>query len=146
MPAYPEFCGKVQLCAAYRPSRAELFGILQRCRDESGSQAGTPVERNKAKASGLYLGENGMAKAADLVSHHLHSLVGDARRTGLTLEDVTIELAAHAAYAALAYWSPTDLHTLIDVAQDEKHPLPSAAPKPISATILPFPARDKARR
>jgi hypothetical protein len=85
-----------------------------------------------------------MAKAADLVTHHLHSLVGDARRTGLNLEDLTIELAAHAAFAALAYWSPTDLHTLIDVAQDEKHGLDFEPSKPVSAVILPFRPRAKA--
>ncbi len=85
-----------------------------------------------------------MSNAAELVSQHLFSLVGDARRTGVKLEDVTIELAAHAACAALAFWTPNDLHALIDVAQDddlfEKAPASDkqAAPAP-SATIIPFP-------
>ncbi len=80
-----------------------------------------------------------MADAAQLVSQHLISLVGDARRTGLKLEDITIELAAHAACAALAYWSPLDLHALIDVAQDD-----DAAGFPVRAQrgecqVIPFP-------
>jgi hypothetical protein len=87
-----------------------------------------------------------MANAAELVSQHLFSLVGDARRTGVKLEDVTIELAAHAACAALAFWSPNDLHALIDVAQDDDlfEKAPQGVNKPIqaaSATIIPFPQR-----
>ena len=85
-----------------------------------------------------------MANAAELVSQHLFSLVADARRTGVKLEDVTIELAAHAASAALAYWSPHDLHALIDVAQDDE--LFETAPQSdkkanqaSSAIIIPFP-------
>ncbi len=83
-----------------------------------------------------------MSNAAELVSQHLFSLVGDARRTGVKLEDVTIELAAHAACAALAYWSPNDLHALIDVAQDEEL-LDSQQAAPSSfAVIIPFPKRN----
>ncbi len=89
-----------------------------------------------------------MANAAELVSHHLFSLVGDARRTGVKLEDITIELAAHAACAALAYWSPNDLHALIDVAQDEdaqreEVPDETYVRQVQSATIIPFPLRPK---
>jgi hypothetical protein len=89
-----------------------------------------------------------MANAAELVSQHLYSLVGDARRTGVKLEDVTIELAAHAACAALAFWTPNDLHALIDVAQDdelfdEAPPSDHRVTEALSATIIPFPNRSK---
>ena len=80
-----------------------------------------------------------MSNAAELVSQHLFSLVGDARRTGVKLEDVTIELAAH---AALAYWSPNDLHALIDVAQDEELLDSQQAAPSLSAVIIPFPKRN----
>ena len=83
-----------------------------------------------------------MSNAAELVSQHLFSLVGDARRTGVKLEDVTIELAAHAACAALAYWSPNDLHALIDVAQDEELLDSQQAAPSLSAVISPFPKRN----
>jgi hypothetical protein len=85
-----------------------------------------------------------MANAAELVSQHLYSLVGDARRTGVKLEDITIELAAHAACAALAYWTPNDLHALIDVAQDDElfedaQQSDKNAVQAPSAIIIPFP-------
>jgi hypothetical protein len=85
-----------------------------------------------------------MANAAELVSQHLYSLVGDARRTGVKLEDVTIELAAHAACAALAFWTPNDLHALIDVAQDDElfedaSQNDKKAIQASSAIIIPFP-------
>ncbi|MCX8504621.1 MAG: hypothetical protein ORN52_11705 [Beijerinckiaceae bacterium] len=85
-----------------------------------------------------------MANAAELVSQHLYSLVGDARRTGVKLEDITIELAAHAACAALAYWTPNDLHALIDVAQDDElfedaSQNDKKAIQASSAIIIPFP-------
>jgi len=85
-----------------------------------------------------------MANAAELVSQHLYSLVGDARRTGVKLEDITIELAAHAACAALAYWTPNDLHALIDVAQDDElfedaQQSDKNAVQGPSAIIIPFP-------
>ncbi len=82
-----------------------------------------------------------MADAAELVSQHLVSLVGDARRTGLRLEDITIELAAHAACAALAYWSPLDLHALIDVAQDDDTVREPRRPAKQPCIILSFPTR-----
>ena len=87
-----------------------------------------------------------MADAAELVSQHLVSLVGDARRTGLRLEEITIELAAHAACAALAYWSPHDLHALIDVAQDDETAGEALLSDPTSAVILPFPSARPATR
>jgi len=82
-----------------------------------------------------------MADAAELVSQHLVSLVGDARRTGLKLEDITIELAAHAACAALAYWSPLDLHALIDVAHDDDAAGFPPRPETGECKIIPFPKR-----
>ncbi len=82
-----------------------------------------------------------MADAAELVSQHLVSLVGDARRTGLKLEEITIELAAHAACAALAYWSPHDLHSLIDVAQEDDGAGEALLSEPNSAVIIPFPTK-----
>jgi hypothetical protein len=82
-----------------------------------------------------------MADAADLVSQHLISLVGDARRTGLKLEDITIELAAHAACAALAYWSPNDLHALIDVAHEDDRVDFESSLKQEGCVIIPFPSK-----
>ena len=52
----------------------------------------------------------GMPRSARLVSRHLHSLFGDARREGVTHEELTIELAAHATCAALSFWPAEELH------------------------------------
>ena len=97
-------------------------------------------------AGRVRMGERDMADAAELVSQHLVSLVGDARRTGLKLEDITIELAAHAACAALAYWSPLDLHALIDVAQDDDAAGFTARPAQYTDNIIPFPKRRVTKR
>lgn len=59
---------------------------------------------------------------ARLVNRHLSALVSEARRSGIELEDLTIELAAHASCAALTYWTPADLHDLLDAAAAEAEP------------------------
>lgn len=85
----------------------------------------------------------GMPRSAKLVSRHLHSLFGDARREGVTHEELTIELAAHATCAALSFWPAEELHALIDVA-DEDTILPGEASgsKISASTIIPFPRRN----
>ncbi len=57
--------------------------------------------------------------AARLVSRHLHALVAEARREGIPLDALTIELAAHATCAALSFWSAEDLRQLIEAAEDD---------------------------
>lgn len=81
----------------------------------------------------------GMPRSARLVSRHLHSLFGDARREGVTHEELTIELAAHATCAALSFWPAEELHALIDVA-DEDTILPGNDPdlEPLPSKIIPF--------
>jgi hypothetical protein len=54
-----------------------------------------------------------------LVSHHLHNLVAAARRQGLSLEDLTIELATHATCAALSFWTADDLIQIVEAAELE---------------------------
>ena len=79
--------------------------------------------------------QNRSDTAARLVSRHLFSLVDDARKTGVPLEEVTIELAAHATCAALSFWTAEDLHSLIDVADDDE-PLPGEVPVTIGHTVV----------
>ena len=57
-----------------------------------------------------------------LVNRHLSALVAEARRSGIELEDLTIELAAHASCAALGFWTADDLHGLLDAAAAEIDP------------------------
>ena len=57
-----------------------------------------------------------------LVNRHLSALVTEARSAGLQLEDLTIELAAHANCAALSFWSADDLHSLLEAAAAEASP------------------------
>jgi hypothetical protein len=57
-----------------------------------------------------------------LVNRHLSALVTEARRAGIGLDDLTIELAAHASCAALSYWTSDDLHGLVDAAAAELEP------------------------
>lgn len=57
-----------------------------------------------------------------LVNRHLTALVAEARRSGIGLDDLTIELSAHAHCAALTYWSAEDLHNLLDAAAAEIEP------------------------
>ena len=57
--------------------------------------------------------------AARLVSRYLHALVAEARREGIPLDALTIELAAHATCAALSFWSAEDLRGLIEAAEDD---------------------------
>ena len=85
----------------------------------------------------------GMPRSAQLVSRHLHSLFGDARREGVTHEELTIELAAHATCAALSFWPAEELHALIDVA-DEDTILPgdTAIKEVHTPKIIPFPRRN----
>ena len=78
-----------------------------------------------------------MVDAAQLVSRHLLSLVGEARENDVALEDVTMELAAHAACAALAFWSALDLHALIDVADEDTIDLSAFESRPTD-TVIPF--------
>ncbi len=80
-----------------------------------------------------------MANASRLVSSHLMSLVGDARRHGIDLETITMELAAHATSAALAYWRPSDLHAMVDLAGC--HPLETKGLNRPKAEIIPFPVK-----
>jgi hypothetical protein len=54
-----------------------------------------------------------------LVNRHLSALVTEARSVGLSLEDLTIELAAHANCAALSFWSAEDLYGLLEAAAAE---------------------------
>jgi len=54
-----------------------------------------------------------------LVNRHLSALVSEARLNGIELEDLTIELAAHASCAALSFWTADDLHGLLDAAAAE---------------------------
>lgn len=61
-----------------------------------------------------------------LVNRHLSALVNEARSSGLPLEDLTIELAAHANCAALSFWTAEDLHGLLDAAVAEAAPQGSA--------------------
>jgi hypothetical protein len=61
-----------------------------------------------------------------LVNRHLSALVTEARSIGLSLEDLTIELAAHANCAALSFWSAEDLHGLLEAAAAEASPKVSA--------------------
>lgn len=63
---------------------------------------------------------------ARLVNRHLSALVNEARQAGIELEDLTIELAAHASCAALTYWTADDLHGLLDAAAAELAPSPQA--------------------
>ncbi len=63
---------------------------------------------------------NGDDAAARLVSKHLHGLLAEARREGLSLEELTIELAAHATCAALSFWSADELRQLIEAAEDDE--------------------------
>lgn len=78
-----------------------------------------------------------MANASRLVSSHLMSLVGEARRQGIDLETITLELAAHATSAALAYWRPSDLHAMVDLA--ECTPRETNRKSNLTAEIIPFP-------
>lgn len=57
-----------------------------------------------------------------LVNRHLSALVSEARHRGIGLEDLTIELAAHASCAALSFWTADDLHGLLDAAAAEADP------------------------
>lgn len=57
-----------------------------------------------------------------LVNRHLSALVTEARSAGMQLEDLTIELAAHANCAALSFWSADDLHSLLEAAAAEASP------------------------
>ncbi len=61
-----------------------------------------------------------------LVNRHLSALVSEARRSGIDLEDLTIELAAHASCAALSFWTAEDLHGLLDAAAAEIEPRPDS--------------------
>lgn len=57
-----------------------------------------------------------------LVNRHLSALVSEARQSGIPLDDLTIELAAHASCAALNYWSAAELRGLLDAAAAEADP------------------------
>ena len=57
-----------------------------------------------------------------LVNRHLSALLAEARQSGIGLDDLTIELAAHASCAALSFWSAEDLHGLLDAAAAEAEP------------------------
>ncbi len=57
--------------------------------------------------------------AARLVSRHLHVLLSEARSAGIPLEELTVELAAHAVCAALSFWSAEDLRQLIEAAETD---------------------------
>jgi hypothetical protein len=57
-----------------------------------------------------------------LVNRHLSALVTEARSIGMPLEDLTIELAAHANCAALSFWSAEDLRGLLEAAAAEASP------------------------
>ena len=57
-----------------------------------------------------------------LVNRHLSALVEEAREAGIGLDDLTIELAAHASCAALSFWTAEDLHGLLDAAAAEAEP------------------------
>lgn len=57
-----------------------------------------------------------------LVNRHLVALVSEARQSGIRLDDLTIELAAHASCAALSYWSADELHGLLDAAAAQAEP------------------------
>lgn len=59
---------------------------------------------------------------ARLVNRHLSALISEARRSGIGLDDLTIELAAHASCAALSFWSADELHGLLDAAAAEAEP------------------------
>ena len=61
----------------------------------------------------------GMPRSARLVSRHLRSMFGDAQREGVTHEELTIELVAHATCAALSFWPAKELHALIDIADED---------------------------
>ena len=61
--------------------------------------------------------------AARLVNRHLSALISEARQSGIELDDLTIELAAHASCAALSFWSADDLHGLLDAAAAEAEPM-----------------------
>ena len=58
-----------------------------------------------------------------LVNRHLSALITEARQSGIELDDLTIELAAHASCAALSFWSADDLHGLLDAAAAEAEPI-----------------------
>lgn len=57
--------------------------------------------------------------AARLVSRHLHALLSEARSAGIALDQLTVELAAHAVCAALSFWSAEDLRQLIEAAETD---------------------------
>ncbi len=57
--------------------------------------------------------------AARLVSRHLYALVAEARREGVPLDALTLELAAHATCAALSFWSGEDLRQVIEAAEND---------------------------
>ena len=85
----------------------------------------------------------GMPRSARLVSRHLHSLFGDARREGVTHEELTIELAAHATCAALSFWPAEELHALIDVADEDTIVPGEPVRSEVSpSTIIPVPRRN----
>lgn len=59
------------------------------------------------------------AAASQLVHRHLMALVSEARSSGIGLDDLTLELAAHANCAALSFWSQDELHGLLEAAAAE---------------------------
>ena len=69
----------------------------------------------------LIMSVSSKAAASQLVHHHLSSLVSEARRIGVSLDDLTLELVAHANCAALSFWTEEDLHGLLEAAAAESN-------------------------
>lgn len=74
------------------------------------------------------------AAAARLVHHHLSALISEARRLGVSFDDLTLELAAHANCAALSFWTEEDLHGLLEAAAAESNTQDQAE----LAVVAPF--------
>ena len=63
--------------------------------------------------------ESNAKDVSTFVNRHVAALISEGQTAGLDLDDLTIELAAHAMCAALSFWSEEDLHGLLQEASKQ---------------------------